>query len=304
MSNHRKWLIEGRLYIPHSDRLRMSKLTERRARVWFERYQGKGKRVMTKLHNLLERLEEIGAGVQETGGDRFTAFCPCHELDGEKHTPSLSIALAEEKDKILIHCFAGCQTEDIVAKLGLKMSDLFLNRIPIEPDLIEENPVTLEQLAKHKRLPVDALKRFGVYEIPHYGVIIPYYRAEGTVERKRIRTALRAKEGSYWSLESDEMLPYGLNRRNKTHSTLFLVEGESDCWTLWYHQLQALGIPGATCAGVLRSEHLDGVDELYIVREADEAGGQFVLGIHKRLQEIHWEGSAFVIDMRNASWRK
>lgn len=51
----------------------------------------------------------------------YMALCPAHN---DNH-PSLSIGLSEDKQKILIHCFAGCSTEDILKKVGLSMSDLY-----------------------------------------------------------------------------------------------------------------------------------------------------------------------------------
>ena len=45
--------------------------------------------------------------------------CPAHD-DGK---PSLSVTAA--KDRVLLHCQAGCSVEDVVAALGLDMSDLF-----------------------------------------------------------------------------------------------------------------------------------------------------------------------------------
>ena len=46
--------------------------------------------------------------------------CPSH------HDETPSLALSVKEDKALIHCFAGCSTEDILKVCGLKMSDLFL----------------------------------------------------------------------------------------------------------------------------------------------------------------------------------
>jgi hypothetical protein len=50
----------------------------------------------------------------------FTACCPAHN----DKSPSLSVRLID--NKWLLKCFAGCENKDIVAALGLKMSDLFL----------------------------------------------------------------------------------------------------------------------------------------------------------------------------------
>lgn len=50
----------------------------------------------------------------------WQACCPAHE----DTDPSLAITPAS--DKVLLHCFAGCTVEAIVAALGLTVADLFL----------------------------------------------------------------------------------------------------------------------------------------------------------------------------------
>ena len=63
--------------------------------------------------------------------------------------------------------------------------------------------------------------------------------------RYRIRTALVAQEGSRWNSGEGKIVPYGLERLDEARKAgyLVLVEGESDCWTLWYQGFPALGIP-------------------------------------------------------------
>lgn len=61
-------------------------------------------------------------GVKLTGTNQYMAFCPAHE----DHNHSLSISLSDDGTKILINCFAGCSTEEILQKSGLNMEDLFL----------------------------------------------------------------------------------------------------------------------------------------------------------------------------------
>jgi hypothetical protein len=56
-------------------------------------------------------------------GTGWMARCPAHD----DHDPSLSVK--EDIDgKVLLHCFVGCATEDIVHVLGLTMGDLFARR--------------------------------------------------------------------------------------------------------------------------------------------------------------------------------
>src|SRR5260370_180288 len=108
--------------------------------------------------------------------------------------------------------------------------------------------LSLRDLALEKQLPWQFLFRLGVMEHPSGGLQIPYHRPDGTLAaRHRIRTALIAKEGSRWSKGEGSIVAYGLDRLEgaRKRGYLVLVEGESDCWTLWYHQFPALGLPGA-----------------------------------------------------------
>ncbi len=72
---------------------------------------------------------------------------------------------------------------------------------------------------------------------------------------------------------------YGLERLAlaRERGYVALVEGESNCHTLWYHDEPAVGVPGAS---LWRDERdapaLDGIDTIYAVREPD-AGGKTLL---------------------------
>lgn len=72
-------------------------------------------RESTSITSLLSKLN----GVIVAGPDRWYARCPAHD----DKTPSLSIRQAP--DKILLHCFAGCQPEQILAAIGLTWRDLY-----------------------------------------------------------------------------------------------------------------------------------------------------------------------------------
>lgn len=65
---------------------------------------------------LLSRLHKV----RKNGPNKWMACCPAHE----DRSPSLSLA-EPEPGKILIHCFAGCETSDVLASVGLRMEDLF-----------------------------------------------------------------------------------------------------------------------------------------------------------------------------------
>jgi hypothetical protein len=70
---------------------------------------------MNHVDNLLSRLDKV----RQSGSDSWMACCPAHE----DKSASLSIRYAD--DKTLIHCFAGCSVHEVIAAIGLEMSDLF-----------------------------------------------------------------------------------------------------------------------------------------------------------------------------------
>ena len=72
---------------------------------------------MTAL-DVLDRLEQV------TGGKgKWMARCPAH------NDKSPSLAICEAGDRVLIHCFAGCETEDVMATIDLSLANLFYNKL-------------------------------------------------------------------------------------------------------------------------------------------------------------------------------
>lgn len=71
------------------------------------------------VDTLLLRLENV----KRTGAGRWIARCPAHE----DRRASLSIRELED-GRILVHDFAGCSVEEVVAAVGLDMAALFPER--------------------------------------------------------------------------------------------------------------------------------------------------------------------------------
>jgi hypothetical protein len=70
---------------------------------------------VTPAENLIQRL----AKVRGRNGS-WTACCPAHNDKGP------SLAVRELPDgRVLLHCFAGCETESVLAAVGMDMTDLF-----------------------------------------------------------------------------------------------------------------------------------------------------------------------------------
>lgn len=68
------------------------------------------------LDKVLNRLEKV----KSAGADKWKACCPAHD---DKH-PSLAISETSE-GIVLLKCWAGCTTKEIVAVIGLELRDLF-----------------------------------------------------------------------------------------------------------------------------------------------------------------------------------
>ena len=226
----------------------------------------------------------------------WVACCPAHR-DQE---PSLSIGLGDE-GQVLLNCFAGCSLDSIVETMGITLGDLF-PRAPSasesQPEQTQRNVLTLVDLASDKLLHWKYLLHLGITEQRAGCLQIPYHLPDGTLApRHRLRTAMVAKEGSHWSTGQGAIVPYGLARLEETRKVgyLVLVEGESDCWTLWYHQFPALGLPGAEMTRTLEESMLADIERLYIMQEPDTGGTSFVNQIQRKLETWRWQGKAFVL---------
>ena len=75
------------------------------------------------IEALISRLD----GVKDTGGGRYMARCPAHD----DRSPSLSVSEGDN-DTVLVHCFSGCETEDVLSAVGLTFSDLYPERVGVE----------------------------------------------------------------------------------------------------------------------------------------------------------------------------
>ena len=69
---------------------------------------------MSALNTVLSRLDKV----QRIGNDRYKALCPSHD----DRSPSL--AIKDEDGRLLLHCFGGCETSDVLGAIGLDFADI------------------------------------------------------------------------------------------------------------------------------------------------------------------------------------
>jgi putative DNA primase/helicase len=228
-------------------------------------------------------------GVRRSGdsGTQWSACCPVH---GDQKQ-SLSVGIGKTRP-VLIHCHAGCRHEDIKAEL---------ERRGLQPNVLNGEPpgLTVDELAFNKRLPMALLRELGAVDDPkHNAVALPYWTAEldesgkRKVFRWRRRTSTRAKDGSTW-YKGKGTCAYGLWKLGEflaAFDYLVVVEGESDCWTLWYHGFPAVGVPGADHTKGITPEVLKGFKRIYVWQEPDSGGQTFLDGMRRQL--ANWKGEA------------
>lgn len=68
-----------------------------------------------QIDDLLSKLQKV----KRTGEGRWVACCPAHQ----DKSPSLSIRLLND-ERILLHCFSGCDVASVLRALGLDFADI------------------------------------------------------------------------------------------------------------------------------------------------------------------------------------
>ncbi|HJT57582.1 MAG TPA: hypothetical protein VJ761_13860, partial [Ktedonobacteraceae bacterium] len=250
---------------------------------------------LTRVLSLLQYVKKSKRG--------WTARCPSH---ADRH-PSLEV-WTHEDGSVWFKCYSGCSTQHIIDALGLPLADLYPHKSHQTTRKRDgRQPPDLLDLALYTHMHPTFLVNLGLlddYPYQQYrGIKIPYYDTAGVeAPRCRIRTALTARDGSFWTDGDAAILPYGLWRLEEARTAGFLVicEGESDCWTLWLHLFPCLGLPGASMYNLLEQRYLSGIERIYIIQEADKAGQDFVKGVGRRLQQFAWPGKACVVSLPEA----
>ncbi len=79
-------------------------------------------------------------------------------------------------------------------------------------------------------------------------------------------------------------LPWLLQGQNI--GRLVICEGHSDAITLHHHAIPALGVPGVSNLKVLEASFFEGINQVFVVEEHDEAGEKFPRSVAARLIEL------------------
>jgi len=210
-----------------------------------------------QLKDLLNRFQRV----RSIGQGEYEALCPAH---ADKN-PSLHIT--EKNGKILLHCKAGCKTEDIVRELGISMSDLYL-----APQVITTTAKIPEKL-------IDTYD----YKDEAGNLLFQVLRYEPKTFKQRCKDS----EGNWtWRLNGVRRVLYHVdNLVNANPDTpIYLTEGEKDCDNLWMQGLVATTSPGG--AQAWRDEYANALagHKVVLIPDNDKPGLEYARTIAKSLK--------------------
>ena len=259
------------------------------------------------LQNMLDRL----GGAKEKRGDEYLCLCPCHE----DHHPSLWVK--ETEKGIMMTCRAGCRNDEICAKVGIKMGQLF--RDPPSGNTRQwkskqQNPAPSPARSKSKNLTPFSNVQEAYHDLGQVVKVYPYTDTAGKLRFEVVR--ILKKDGDKTFRQHRPLhpparfpfvkeVPHDVRRgilyrmpelaaAKEADSTVYVVEGEKDADTL-----AQMGLMGTTCPGgsgkwdADHSEQLRDVD-VVVLPDHDAPGYKHgrqvvdsLLGVARSVREIH-----------------
>lgn len=238
----------------------------------------------------LDELAVLLGATERNAQGGGLGFCPAH-VDT---TASLSFNPGTITD-IVVHCHAGCDQETVLAGINeLRQRPLpgpqsFTTAPAVRDRSKRIGHCSVAALAEAKKLPVAFLENIGLTDHERTAIIL-YRELDGrrAARHRRRWEVCAGRGGSSWTgLRGGLILPYGLWRlAGEGRPFLFVVEGESDAWTLWYAGFPALGVPGATMCHVLEPRHVAQFDWLIVWQEPGAGGEVFVQGLREQLPGV------------------
>ena len=226
------------------------------------------------LQDILSRLD-----VKNGSGGQYMARCPCHN----DRQASLSVGIGND-GRVLMHCFAGCDTADVMAELGLTMRDLFVDLKPGDVFPVYDKPAdkTAAHFEAEYIYPGGRLKKVKMRK-PDGGKFAYWMR----------------RDGSQWVKGRNGMEPGLYTTESPLSDDVYIVEGEKDVDTV-----KALGAAAASLPDGAKSkwrpeygEDLKG-RRIVIIQDNDAPGKEFAQRVAGELHGI--AKSVKVLDLSKA----
>lgn len=264
------------------------------------------------LHDLHAALEAYGKHPKPILSDKFVSLCPAHD-DSD---PSLSISTGT--NGILIHCFAGCNTEDILNNIGYDYSDLFYEHTqhdaapiptrlatvtPIRQDISHEKidqtlrdrlataDALLTQIEHERCIPRDTLLRAGCGLTTDGRIVLPTYDRDGDLaprewlalaeQRTPGKPKMKGPRGS-----KPDLWPRPESPLYKDNTSITIVEGEPDALIAVSHRIQTCGLPGTNTWQPDDAHRFTRFNDVTVLLDDDEAGREASRLITRDLRKL------------------
>lgn len=190
---------------------------------------------------------------RQTDGS-FLAICPCH--DDKKQ----SLHVSESGGKILLKCFAGCDTETICQSLKIELSDLFT----------EEEQPSRKIVAEYCYQDEEGNE---LYQVVRF-------------DPKGFQQRHRNGGGEYvYKMDGVRRVLYHLPEVLASKQTVYIVEGEKDADNLRKFGLVATTSPGG--AGAWKSEYANYLNDkrVILIPDKDSAGYSYARSVSESLKK-------------------
>jgi hypothetical protein len=208
-----------------------------------------------RLERVLSKFQ-----VKRQRGDNYDVLCPVH---GDTRS-SAGVKMAPS-GAILIHCMAGCATEDIIAAAGIDWKDLF----------DEDN----DSFERESRLPVATYVYTDPDGIPLFRVL--KYRDQYG-KKSFSQQAADGKGGWLPSLGAINKVPYNMvdvAKAAKEERRVIIVEGEKDVETLRKHGFVASTTPGGAGGWNTKYAEFFRGAEVIVIPDNDAPGKKYAKAI-------------------------
>lgn len=213
------------------------------------------------LQDILSRLD-----VKSGSGGQYMARCPCHN----DRQASLSVGVGND-GRVLIHCFAGCDTADIMEELGLTMRDLFVDLKPGDVFPVYDKPA--DKTAAHFE---------AEYIYPSGLKKVKMRNPDGSKYCYWLH-----RDGSHWANKRNGIEPGLYATAYPLPDDVYLVEGEKDVETMRALGASAASLPDGA-KSKWRSEYGDAMRgrRVVIIQDNDAPGKEFAQRVAGELHGI------------------
>jgi len=222
--------------------------------------------------------------VKRKTGNRYQCVCPCH------HDKKASLTVTDAGDKPLLKCFAGCDTFDVLAAVGLEKADLFYGQP--KDNYQEERWKTYaeDRISKQEGHTVRITRRYD-----HIDLQGNYVCSKIRCEPKTFRYAVIDDNGfvklSLPKQKKDMPSFYcpsfaGFKKAIQDGKTVYYVEGCKDADSLYKHGYMAISCGGSGDWNSTIAEAFTDAKKVIIFADNDDAGKKLSGQVYRDLIKV------------------